>query len=210
MSNKKILWVVLLVVIVVASIVGLVVARPKDNTNNSNNSATVNRNSGEVSEVNGNSNVAEDSNVNSGTEYQKIELSDGTLYSINGEQVKSDIVIGDNYFDTAINDIYLNPDNYYNKNIEIEGMYLASEPYTFVGRYSTSNVCAYCPPGFAYFEYQLDGTIDREFTDKEEWIKVVGTLEKGNDETTNYQDYYYIKVLNLEVMNERGLDTVKN
>ena len=46
------------------------------------------------------------------------------------------------------------------------------EPYTFVGRYSTSNVCAYCPPGFAYFEYQLDGTIDREFTDKEEWIKV--------------------------------------
>ena len=35
-----------------------------------------------------------------------------------------DIVLGDNYFDTTINDIFLNPQEYYNKNIEIEGMYL--------------------------------------------------------------------------------------
>ena len=45
------------------------------------------------------------------------------------------MVIGDNYFDTTINDIYYNADDYYNKNIQIEGMYFENSPYTFVGRY---------------------------------------------------------------------------
>ena len=106
--------------------------------------------------------------------------------------------------------MFLNPENYMEKNIEIEGMYLENLPWTFVGRYSTSNVCVYCPEGYSYFEYQLKGKIDREFTAKEDWIKVIGTLAKGNDETSDYQDYYYIEVLSIEIMNERGLDTVTN
>lgn len=132
------------------------------------------------------------------------------LYSLDGKKTKSDLVIGDNYYDTTINDIYLNPDNYMNKNIEIEGMYLSNPPYTFVGRFSTSNLCPYCPTGLSYIEFVLDGKIDRNFTDEEDWIKIIGTLEKGNDESSAYQDYYYLKVINLEVMNEKGLDTVKN
>ena len=91
-----------------------------------------------------------------------------------------------------------------------EGMNLENLPWTFVGRYSTSNVCVYCPEGYSYFEYQLKGKIDREFTAKEDWIKVIGTLAKGNDETSDYQDYYYLEVLSIEIMNERGLETVTN
>ena len=103
-----------------------------------------------------------------------------------------------------------NPDSYMNKNIEIEGMYFENLPYTFVGRYSTSNLCAYCPVGYSYLEYQLKGKIDRKFTEGLEWIKVIGTLAKGNDETSNYQDYYYLEVLSLEVMNKRGQETINN
>ena len=49
-----------------------------------------------------------------------------------------------------------------------------------------------------------------ELTEEESWIKVIGTLEKGNDETSYYQDFYYLKALSIEVMNERGLETVQN
>jgi hypothetical protein len=59
-------------------------------------------------------------------------------------------------------------------------------------------------------EFQLKGTIDRTFTAKDDWIKVIGTLAKGNDETSDFQDYYYLEVLSIEVMNERGVDTVNN
>ena len=99
---------------------------------------------------------------------------------------------------------------YQKTELEIEGMYLENLPWTFVGRYSTSNVCVYCPEGYSYFEYQLKGKIDREFTAKDDWIKIIGTLAKGNDETSDYQDYYYLEVLSIEIMNERGLDTVTN
>ena len=56
----------------------------------------------------------------------------------------------------------------------------------------------------------LDGKIDKELKDEEDWIKVVGTLAKGNDETSSNQDYYYLKVLSLEIMNEKGKTTVNN
>nr|MCR5185851.1 hypothetical protein [Clostridia bacterium] len=136
--------------------------------------------------------------------YIETELSDGILYSKDGKEVKADVIIDDKYFDTTINDIWTNPDSYKNKNIQIEGMYLENLPYTFVGRYAESSLCPNCPPGYSYFEYQLDGKLDRKFTDEKEWIKVIGTLEVGNDETTGYTDFYYLKVLTLEVMNEKG------
>lgn len=139
----------------------------------------------------------------------KTVLEDGTLYSIVPEKVNSDVVIGDNYFDTQINDMMFNSQTYNEKNIEIEGLYLESEPYTFVGRYSTVSLCPYCSAGYSYIEYQWDGDpIDLEM--EKSWIKVVGTLEKENDETSYNQDYYYIKAKTIEVMNEKGQDTVNN
>ncbi len=144
------------------------------------------------------------------SDYVMTELPDGVLYSKDGKQIEADISIDDNYFDTTINDIWTNPNSYKGKTIQIEGMYLENLPYTFVGRYAESSVCPNCPPGYSYFEYQLDGNIGRKFTDEKEWIKVVGTLETGNDETTGYNDFYYLKVLTLEVMNKMGKVTVNN
>lgn len=200
MSKKKILWIILLILAVVILVIALILARPNEKigTQTQNNSIF---NKSETSESQNNSNDKQ---------YQKQELDDGILYSLDGKKVESDIVIGDNYFDTTINDIYLNPDNYTNKNIEVEGMFLDGMPYTFVGRYSNSNICQYCPVGYSYIEYQLDGSIDRELENEKDWIKVIGTLQKGNDETSDYEDYFYLKVINLEIMNESGQKTVEN
>ena len=200
MNKKRVLWIILLIIFIVAIVLIIKFANSKSSTNDANIvDNTYNKNSNAI--------VEEKTDE---AQYQKVELDDGILYSIDGKQYQSDIVIGDNYYDTTINDMFLNPENYMEKNIEIEGMYLENLPWTFVGRYSTSNVCVYCPEGYSYFEYQLKGKIDREFTAKEDWIKVIGTLAKGNDETSDYQDYYYLEVLSLEIMNERGLETVTN
>ena len=200
MNKKRVLWIILLIIFIVAIVLIIKLANSKSSTNDANIvDNTYNKKSNAI--------VEEKTDE---AQYQKVELDDGILYSIDGKQYQSDIVIGDNYYDTTINDMFLNPENYMEKNIEIEGMYLENLPWTFVGRYSTSNVCVYCPEGYSYFEYQLKGKIDREFTAKEDWIKVIGTLAKGNDETSDYQDYYYLEVLSIEIMNERGLETVTN
>ena len=39
------------------------------------------------------------------------------------------------------------------------------------------------------------------------WLKVKGTLKAGTD---SYGEYYYIAANSIEVMNERGIDTVNN
>ena len=200
MDKKKLIWILLFLIIVIGVVVFFVKAKPSENTNSDTASQTFKKETKTV----------ENTKKQENKDYIKTELSDGTLYSINGEKIKSEIVIGDNYFDTTINDMYYNPESYYNKNIEIEGMYLENLPYTFVGRYSTSNLCPYCPTGYSYLEYQLEGKIDAEFKDEETWIKVIGTLAKGNDETSFNEDYYYLKVLSLEIMNEKGNDTVNN
>ena len=194
---KKIFYIILLIIL----IIGVIYFFKFLNNNNKDVSNGV--------EIGSN----KDQNVTNETKKEKTiikTLKDGTLYSFTDEEIKSDIVIGDNYYDTQITDMYNNFSSYEGKVIEIEGMYLENLPYFFVGRYSTSSLCPYCPAGYSYLEYQLKGEIDRKFTEEEDWIKIIGTLAKGNDETSNYQDFYYLEVLSLEVMNEKGQTTVSN
>lgn len=209
MNKKKLLWISVLVVFIIAIIIIVAVVKPRDN---SNTVSTVQRGDGTTSQ----NNVKEENKTQeNNSKYTKKELSDGILYSTTGDKIKADLVIGDNYFDTTIADMMVNPSSYKGKKIEIEGMYISNLPYTFVGRYSTSNLCADCPVGYSYVEYELDGTIDAKLTDEKSWIKLVGTLETGTDnfgtkENPVYSEYYYLKVLSLQVMNERGKDTVNN
>ena len=142
--------------------------------------------------------------------YKKREQDDGTVYSVIDTDIKADFTLKDYYFDTTVNDMFYNHDDYEGKIIEVTGMYLTSGDYTFVGRYSTNSLCPTCPAGYSVVEFQLQGEIDRELKEEEDWIKVVGTLEVGNDVTSNYMDYTYLKVISLEIMNERGQDTVTN
>lgn len=199
--KKKIIYVILLILLILAIVIFLINQDFEKNETIQNISKSISN-----KEVNVEEKKTDDKEQ---IDTYKTDLEDGKLYSLFNENIKSDIIIGDNYYDTQINDINLNPNIYADKNIEIEGMYLTNTPYTFVGRYSTSNLCQFCPAGYSYMEYTWDGeSIDLQ--DEISWIKVVGTLEKMNDETTNYQDYYYIKAKTIEVMKESGIKTVNN
>lgn len=194
---KKILWIILLIIVIVGIVLGIKFIKPKVKDNQNTDAFNEHSSTEGVSE-------------NTDKEYEKIELDDGVLYTLTGKKEKADVVVGDKYYDTTITDMFMNYDKYKDKVIEIEGMYFLSEIFTFVGRYSKSNLCPYCPEGYSYLEYQLDGKLDYEFTDTKDWIKVIGKLEKANDETSNYQDYFYIKATNIEIMKKRGKETVKN
>lgn len=211
MSKKKLMWIFILIAFVVI-IVGIATfVKPRDTSND--NSVAVKKVTD--SKKDNNSDTSKTEEKTDKIEYKRTELDDGILYSENGEKLTSDKIIGTEYFDTTINDMYLYPENYSGKNIEIEGLYLATEPYTFVGRYSTASVCPYCSGGFSYIQYEFNGDVQEKLTDQETWIKLIGTWEKGKmnygtEENPYYDDYYYLKVLNFEVMNEKGQDTVKN
>lgn len=197
--KKKILWILLLIIALAGIIYVLVFVKPKEKEEIVDSG-----------EVNFNRSAEQETSVNEKQEYKRIELDDGILYAVNGEQLNPDLVIGDNYFDTTLSDMFLNPEDYYGMKIEIEGMFLTDGKYTSVGRYSTSSLCQFCPPGYSFIEYQLVGDIEEELKAEQDWIKIVGTLEKANDETSNYLDYFYIKANNIEIMNEKGNDTVNN
>ena len=179
MNKKKILWVILLIIVIVAGVVIVIVAKPQEQKNIisavGSEKAGASQNINETSD-NISNNTSEMTNDIGQTSLMKsaealetatTQLDDGVLYVIKGrENTTADIVIGDNYFDTQISDMMLNPSSYDGKTIEIEGMYLLNYPYTFVGRYSTANLCAYCPQGYSYLEYVWDG-IDIDLTEEE-------------------------------------------
>jgi len=163
-----------------------------------------------ISKVTGESDNIEIENTSRETKATTVTtLSDGVKYSVTDEEIAPEVVLGDNYFDTQIADINFNFDQYENKTIEIEGLYFENPfedtVYTFVGRYSISNMCPTCPAGYSYFEYEWHGD-EISLTDSDTWIKIIGTLKKGFDGV----EYYYIDAQSIEVMNEKGLETVSN
>lgn len=207
MENKNVLKKVVLIAVLIIVVIGIIwvvvnssSGKKETKTGNSNKISVNKSNNSQTLESN-------TTKTNSGMkDVKKTELPDGVLYSLVDEEVKPDIVIGDNYFDTQIADININFNNYEGKTIEIEGYHLTNGPYTFVGRYSLSNLCPDCPAGYSYFEYEWDGKEKINIKEENDWIKVIGKLKRGNDGT----EYYYIDVLSLEIMNEKGLDTVSN
>ena len=202
MKLKKLFWMIVFIVIVVAFVVLFVKStyqEPKDLIvpNIAFNNATSNQPVTIVSD-----------NLEP---YKEKIVDSGVLYSLSeNEEYNADIVLKDKYFDTTIRDMNLNSSDYLGKTVEIEGLYFNNGYYSFVGRYTTSNLCPTCPPGYSFMEFHLNGTIDREFTNEGDWIKVIGTYKVGNDESSNNEDYYYLDVLSLEVMNEKGIDTVSD
>ena len=202
MKLKKVFWMIVFIVIVIAFVVLFVKStyqEPKDLIvpNIAFNNATSNQPVTIVSD-----------NLEP---YKEKIVDSGVLYSLSeNEEYNADIVLKDKYFDTTIRDMNLNSSDYIGKTVEIEGLYFNNGYYSFVGRYTTSNLCPTCPPGYSFMEFHLNGTIDREFTNEGDWIKVIGTYKVGNDESSNNEDYYYLDVLSLEVMNEKGIDTVSD
>lgn len=119
---------------------------------------------------------------------------------------KADIVVGDNYYATQINDWYMYFDQYKNQTVEIEGYYIGdSKPYDFIGRYGPT--CPYCQGGYVCFEILSNEDLN-QYQSGKDWIKVKGILREGTDTASG--PFYYIEVLELEKMDQPGVDTVAN
>lgn len=114
---------------------------------------------------------------------------------------KIDIVIGDKYYITQLNEIYLNTEDYLGKVIEIEGFPLSNGQYNFIGRYGPG-CCS--NDAIAYLEYEYDQ--DLELIDEKDWIKIIGEICKGKD--ADGTEYIYINASSVEKKDTRGLDTV--
>lgn len=116
-----------------------------------------------------------------------------------------DIVVGDDYYSTQINDWYMSFEEYEGKTVEIEGYYIADYlPYLFVGRYGPT--CPYCQGAYVCFEFYTKEDLS-ELVSGQDWIKVKGILREDEDESGQF---YYIETMSIEKMDEVGLDTVTN
>ncbi len=146
---------------------------------------------------------------------------------------KVDLVFKDNNYVSLINDCFINPRDYVGKTVEIEGFYIWDGLRTYVGR--KGPVCPYCTAGYVGIEYHGDNKsvinappegasttppegvfvpetknpdpkYDR-FVIGETWIKVRGYVRQGNDPTSGA--FTYIEAISVEVMPEKGTETVK-
>ncbi len=117
----------------------------------------------------------------------------------------TDIVVGDNYYSTQINDWYMNFDEYKGKTVEIEGYYIADYlPYLFVGRFGPT--CPYCQGVYVCFEFYTKEDLSGLVSGKD-WIKVKGILREDEDENGMFS---YIEAISIEKMDQEGLGTISN
>lgn len=117
MNLKKILWIVLFIAIFVCSIAFITTSTRQENKNLAVSNIPSNISDEKISGA-----------INSENKdpYKITELDDGTLYSLDGNQVEADVKLGDKYFDTTIRDMNINPSDYVGKNIQIEGLYFTN------------------------------------------------------------------------------------
>lgn len=121
------------------------------------------------------------------------------------EDSKKDIIeIKEKMFITQCNDIYLNPKEYENKLIKLEGMYdeyhnpTTNETYNFVMRYGPG-CCG--NDGEAGFRILYNGDLPK----KDDWVEAVGKVKVIN----NGEDIV-LALESLKVLETRGKEFVEN
>ena len=116
------------------------------------------------------------------------------------------VEITEKMFIAQCNDVYLNPDDYQGKAIRLEGLYSSqvdlegNKAYHYVMRYGPG-CCGY--DGSAGFEFLYDG----EMPQLNDWIEVVGTVEKM---TENDMEYIVLRASKVTVLDVRGAEFVSN
>lgn len=116
------------------------------------------------------------------------------------------VEISEKMFIAQCNDVYLNPDDYQGKLIQIEGIYMSytdsdsGNAYHYVMRYGPG-CCG--NDGTAGFEFIYDGEMPKQ----EDWIEVIGTVEKVKENDT---EYIVLRASKVTVLNVRGAEFVNN
>ncbi len=116
------------------------------------------------------------------------------------------VEITEKMFIAQCNDVYLNPDDYQGKAVRLEGIYEgymdeeSGRTYHYIIRYGPG-CCGY--DGSAGFEFLFDGEIPK----LNDWIEVVGTVEKVKE---NDAEYVVLQASKVTVLDVRGAEFVSN
>lgn len=127
--KKKIIYIIILILFIAIITAGIIWANNSKNKKQEVETHTIVTNTNVITDVN---------QLEENIEVEEIKENNEENTSSNNSNV--DITVGDNYFVTQINDIYLNFEEYEGKTIEIEGFPL-DNGYTFVGRYGPRMLC---------------------------------------------------------------------
>jgi len=124
-------------------------------------------------------------------------------------EVSNDIiVIKEKMFVTQVNDIYLNSEDYLGKTIKLQGVFKAEQPYEgdpycFVLRYGPG-CCGF--DGNVGFEIKWDETRAQPFPKEDSWVETTGILKQYEED--GYDQYLYLDLISLNVLNKRGSEIV--
>lgn len=116
------------------------------------------------------------------------------------------VEINEKMFIAQCNDVYLNPDDYQGKAIKLEGIYCTYKDLDNVNAYHY--VMRYGPgccgnDGSAGFEFLYDG----EMPKPDDWIEVIGTVEKVMEDDV---EYIVLRASKVTVLDIRGEEFVSN
>ena len=116
------------------------------------------------------------------------------------------VEISEKMFIAQCNDVYLNPEDYQGKAIKLEGIYCTYKDMDNV--HSFHYVMRYGPgccgnDGSAGFEFLYDG----EMPKPDDWIEVIGTVEKVKE---NDSEYIVLRASKVTVLDVRGEEFVSN
>lgn len=143
-------------------------------------------------------------------EVQKPETNEAASPDTSAQLQKDEddvFVIREKMFITQINDIYLNPDEYKDKTIRLEGIFDAYED-PEDSKYNKYYVIRYGPgccgnDGVAGFQILFNGDKPKP----NDWIEVTGELQMVVEDGS---EYVALKVNDLKVLTERGAEYVDN
>jgi uncharacterized membrane protein YcgQ (UPF0703/DUF1980 family) len=121
---------------------------------------------------------------------------------------KGDVIeIKEKMFISQVNDVYLNKDDYLGKKIKLEGLFKIAQgnerAYCFVLRYGPG-CCGY--DGNVGFEVAWDKDKEKPYPGEDSWVEATGELKTYEED--GYNEFLYLDLVSLNVLDKRGQETV--
>ena len=117
--------------------------------------------------------------------------------------------IREKMFIAQVNDVYLNPDDYFGRSIKLEGIFMKEKVYEgeediyYVIRYAPGGCCGM--DGMAGFEVKLTADEKQHIPAEESWVEAIGRL---NELKSGFESYLYLELSSLTVLDKKGMEFV--
>jgi len=121
---------------------------------------------------------------------------------------KDVIEIKEKMFISQVNDVYLNKNDYLGKKIKLEGLFFTEQgnnnkSYCFVLRFGPG-CCGY--DGNVGFEVAWDKDKNKQYPGNNSWVEATGELKTYEED--GYDEFLYLDLISLNVLDKRGMETV--